>query len=123
MKFILKEYLGSIRYDFGTDGYSDYFEYEPDEFSQGLFVQELMKTYSKETLEEIFKDQLPEDYDSLSVEEQLGELKDLVSFNLEEFSDDAYDYFYDDAEKVFADSESYRKDPYAYNGVSPRDFF
>lgn len=48
---------------------------------------------------------------------------DIVKDNLEFFQDDMEDYFHRDAAEAYDDAESYRRDPYGYNGVNERDFY
>lgn len=39
------------------------------------------------------------------------------------FEDELHDEFEEKAYAQFSDGQSYRRDPYSYNGVSPSDFF
>lgn len=43
--------------------------------------------------------------------------------DVDSFKDDIKDYFYRDAAEAYDDAESYRRDPYGYNGVNERDFY
>lgn len=40
-----------------------------------------------------------------------------------QLEDEMHDAYEDEAREEFDDAEAYRKDPYGYNGVSPRDFY
>lgn len=126
MKFKLKESLSTIHYFLypgGEDREEVEWEFEPSLWDEYEFRDAIMKQYSKETLEEILKEYLPSDYSTLTIEEQTKELKDLVLEYLDLFDEDAEDFFYDAALEQYYDAEDYRKDPYSYNGVSPRDFY
>jgi len=50
-------------------------------------------------------------------------ITEFVFDNLDQFEDDMKDYFHREASEQYDDAEAYRKDPYGYNGVSPRDFY
>ena len=126
MKFILKEELDSISYWFEDDFGPADFDFELTLDDKYNFVDALLKTYSKEKLEEILQNFIHEeysDYESLSVEEQTQALKEILFDHLDEFSEDAESFFYDDAYEQFKETEDYREDPYSYYGVSPRDFY
>ena len=76
MKFTLKESLSTIYYTLypSWDGSGEVeWEYEPTFDDEKRFANSLMKTYSRDTLEQIIKDSLgevfSEDYNELSVEE------------------------------------------------------
>ena len=125
MKFILKEYLNSISYWFGK--YDDeQFEFEPTIDDEHNFMEAVLKNYSKETLEEVLGKFIHEeypDYDSLDLEEQMEAIKEVLFDHLDEFSDDAEEFFEADAYEQYKDSAEYEKDPYAYYGVNQRDFY
>ena len=126
MKFILKENLDTIHYTLfpSWDGSGEAeWEYEPSSVEWEIFVDSLVKQYPKETLEEILKEVLPEDYNDGTIEQQLQDIRDTVLDNLDLFDEDAYDYFYDNAVEQYEDNREYSRNPYAYNGVSPSDFY
>lgn len=124
MKFKLNEELYSIYYDFSDEGG---FDFEPTLDDKNRFLDSLLRQYSKNKLEDVIKDNVSnafsDEYASLSVEEQTDELRDILFDNLDLFDEDAYTFFYDDAQEQYSDSEDYRNNPYSYNGVSPRDFY
>lgn len=123
MKFTLKENLNTIYYTLypSWDGSGEIeWEYEPTLFDEKRFTDAIMKTYDKDTLEEILKDVLFDDYFDLPIEEQLEELKDLVFENIDLFDEDAYDFFYEDAVEQYEEQSSYGSDN--GSGMSDRDF-
>ena len=116
MKFKLKESLNSIFYWFDDDGWgSADFEFEPTLDNEYNFREELLKTYSKETLEEILSQFLHEDYpdyDSFDIETQTELLKDELLDHLDEFSEDAKNFFEDAAYELYIQGEEYEKEFY-----------
>lgn len=123
MKFILKESLNTIYYtlfpSWNGEGEVEW-EYSPTLDDEKRFTDVIMKTYSKDTLEELLKDALSDDYLNLEIEEQTAELRDLVFENLDLFDEDAYDFFYDDALEDYEEQSSYGNDN--GSGMSDRDF-
>lgn len=120
MKFQLVEGIDSINYyDIGKNDY-DVFVYELSLVDEYEFRDYIMKTHSKASLEDKFADQLPEDYAQLTTKNQESDLRDIVFENLEEFEDEAYEFFYDDAVQAYEEMEEYGSDN--GSGMRDRDF-
>lgn len=50
-------------------------------------------------------------------------ISEIINFDIDEFEDEALDYFRSDAYEQYTDWELYSKDPYGYNGVKRSDFY
>lgn len=100
--------MPKITFDFDTSPYdSESFDYEPE--------------YSD--LKRVLITSLKEDYPTLTEDDLDHMLDESLDKLVDEYEMVLQDHFRDDAREQYEDAKAYEKDPYAYYGVSRRDFF
>lgn len=112
-------------FDYDDDVMDIQFEYKPEERERRKCAKQWYKTdEGKEAL--VYMQQ--HGYDINDEDERydfaIGD-DDYAEYEIEYFRKDALDAFYQDPDvlETVAETREYRKDPYAYYGVSRSDFF
>lgn len=131
-----------LRYNFDDNGPA--FEYNVDisDFvdslnpaqiciiAKELYNADLVDDFTKKEIKDSFAElNIPDDFDT---KYENPDVLDCARYILENTDDDTLysilddtikAYFESEAREQYDDAEAYRKDPYAYNGVRPSDFF